>query len=102
MMSQPGPKVPSPTLSDVGKGRILRGRGAILERFDGTGWRQVGRFGSVHDAGEALDEVIGAGADPASVRVVEIGPTSMTRALTIAGLVLFGLIVAFCVSVLFG
>ncbi len=70
MMSQPGPKVPSPTLTDVGKGRILRGRDAILERFDGTGWRQV--------------------------------PSAVTRAMTIAGVVLFGLIVAFCVYVLFG
>jgi len=49
-----------------------------------------------------LDEAVGAGADPASVRVVEIGPTPLARALMIAGMVVFGLVVAFCAYVVFG
>jgi hypothetical protein len=102
MDPQPEPRIPSPTLSDFGKGRFRRGRPAVLERYDGNSWRQAGRFGGAREANAALDEAVGAGADPASVRVVEIGPTPLARALMIAGMVVFGLVVAFCAYVVFG
>ena len=83
---QGGPNVPSPTLADLGKGRFRRGsRTAIVERFDGVDWREIGRYGSVRDAGIALDEAIGGGADPGSVRVVEAGLPARTLALLIVG-----------------
>jgi hypothetical protein len=101
-MGQPGPKVPSPTLLDFGKGRFLGRRAAILERYDGTAWRPVGRFGDVHDAGVAYDEAIGAGAEPSTVRVVEIGPSLTVRVLMIVGAVALVVFAAFGFYVVFG
>jgi hypothetical protein len=69
-----GPRIPSPNLSDAGKGRFSRSRRtAVVQRFTGTQWVQVGRYGSLHDADEALDLAIAAGADAGSLRVVEAG-----------------------------
>jgi hypothetical protein len=101
-MGQHGPRVPSPTLADFGKGRFVGGPTAALERFDGTGWRQVGRFRNVHDAGIAYDEAVGAGADPSTVRVTEIGPSLVARAFMIAGAVVFLAIAGFALYVVFG
>jgi hypothetical protein len=100
-MGQPGPRIPSPTLSDFGKGRFVGRRAAVLERHDGTAWRQVGRFRTTHDAGVAYDEAIGAGADPSTVRVIEVGPSLGTRVLMIAGVVVFLAIAAAALYVVF-
>ena len=102
MGMQSGPRIPSPTLADHGKGRFLRGRVATLERYDGAAWRPIGRFGSVRDAGEALDEAIGAGAEPSSLRVVEVPRSTSMRVLVIAGAVLFVVALALVLYLVFG
>jgi hypothetical protein len=81
------PHIPSPTLIDIGQGRPRRfGRVAILERRDGTVWIEVGRYGSVRDADVALDEAVGAGVEPDSMRVVEThASAATTRVLVIVG-----------------
>jgi hypothetical protein len=100
-MGQPGPKVPGPTLIDFGKGRFVGRRVAVLERNDGTGWRQAGRFRDAYDAGVAYDEAIGAGADPSAVRVIELGPSLAARILLVTGAVVFLAIAAFALYVVF-
>ena len=101
-MGQQGPRIPSPTLADFGKGRFVGRPTAALERYDGTTWTEVGRFRNVHDAGVAYDEAIGAGADPSTIRVSEIGPSVGMRVLMIAGAVVFLAIAAFALYVVFG
>lgn len=97
------PNIPGPTLADVGKGRFGRARrAAILERYDGTAWREVGRYGSVRDADVALDEAVGAGAGPGSMRVVEDGSSTATRVLVIVAAVALAVAVAFVLYVLLG
>lgn len=103
MGMQPEPRIPSPNLGDVGKGRAYRSeRTAILERFDGAVWREVGRYGSARDAGTALDEAVGAGSAPDTLRIVESGLSTSTRVLLIAGAVLLVAAFAFTMYVLFG
>ena len=102
MGMQDGPRIPSPTLADVGKGRFLRGRVAVLERYDGAAWRPIGRFGSVRDAGVALDEAIGAGAEPSSLRVIEAPMSTSKRVLIVIGAVLLAVAVVFSLYVVFG
>ena len=69
-LSGSGPNIPSPTLSDIGKGRFPGARRvAILEHYDGATWIEVGRYGNVRDANVALDETIGAGAHAGTLRV---------------------------------
>lgn len=100
---QPGPKVPSPSLADVGKGRFYSSRRtAVLERFDGAVWREVGRYGSVQDAGVALDEAVGAGSAPDTLRVVESGMSKGSRLLLIAGAALLVGAFAFAMYALLG
>jgi hypothetical protein len=99
----PGPKVPSPTLADVGKGRFARlRRTAVLERHDGSAWHEVGRFGSVRDAGVALDEAIGAGAASDTLRVVETEPSTASRVFMIVGALAAAIAFAFVLYVLLG
>jgi len=96
------PHIPSPTLSDVGKGRFMKGRRiTVLERFDGTTWLAVGRFGSVQDAGVALDEAVAIGGDPKSLRVTELGPSRTGRAATVVGVVVAVAVAAFVLYVFF-
>lgn len=78
------------------------GKTAVLERHDGGEWRVIGRFGSVRDAGVALDEAIGAGADPSSLRVTEAPMPTSRRVLVIVGAVLLVLASAFALYVVFG
>jgi hypothetical protein len=96
------PRIPSPTLAAVGKGRFPRRKAAVLERHDAGGWREIGRFGSVRDAGVALDEAIGAGADPGSLRVVETPPSTASRVALILGAVALVVVSAFALYVVFG
>ena|SRR6185436_19161347 len=97
-----GPRIPSPTLADVGKGRLFRGRVAVLERYDGAAWQPIGQYGSVRDAGVALDEAIGGGADPSSLRVVEASMSTSNRVLLVVGALLLVLVSAFALYVVFG
>jgi hypothetical protein len=95
------PGIPGPNLTDIGRGRFGRFRRvAILEQHDGTGWTVVGRYGSIQDANVALDEALGAGVEPDSMRVVE-AHTSATksRALAIVGVLV--LCVAIAIIVLY-
>ena len=103
-MQQHDPHMPGPTLSDAGSGRLLRGRRqiTILERLDGTTWTEVGRFGSELDAGVALDEAVAAGRDPETLRLTEVGPTTMSRVVTVAGLALGAALAVFVLYVFFG
>jgi hypothetical protein len=95
-MSIPGPRVPSPFLGDVGKGRFLRGRHvAKLERFDETRWVELGRYGTLHDAGVALDAAVATGTDAGTVRVTEVAPSIPMRVLMVVGVVLAIAFVAF-------
>ena len=101
-MGEQGPRIPSATLSDFGKGRFRSGRVAVLERFDGAAWHPIGRFGSVLDAGVALDDAIGAGAEPSSLRVVEVPRSTGMRVLMIAGAVLFVVALVLVLFLVFG
>ncbi|MGZ4131473.1 MAG: hypothetical protein ACXVWF_00370 [Actinomycetota bacterium] len=97
------PHIPGPTLAGVGKGRFGRSRRiAILERYDGAVWREVGRYGSVRDADVALDEAIGAGGGPGTMRVVEVGLSTTARVLVIVAAVALAVAVAFVLYVLLG
>ena len=63
---------PSTFVVALGKGRLgTTRRVAVLEREDGSVWREVGRFGSVRDANVALDEAVANGDAPDSFRVME-------------------------------
>jgi uncharacterized membrane protein YraQ (UPF0718 family) len=88
-MTGGGPNVPGPNLADVGKGRFFSSsRTAVLERFDGAVWREVGRYGWVRVAGTALAAAVGAGPDPGTLRVVERGMSTGSRVLLVLGAVL--------------
>jgi hypothetical protein len=93
------PGIPGPNLTDIGQGRFGRFRRvAILERHDGAAWTVVGRYGSIRDANVALDDAIGAGADPDSMRVMETHMSATTsRALAVAGLLALGVAIAIIV-----
>jgi hypothetical protein len=52
--------------------------------------------------GGALDEAIGAGAEPSSLRVVEVPRSTSMRALMIAGAVLFVVALALVLFLVFG
>jgi hypothetical protein len=63
----------------------------------GTAWTVVGRYGSTRDANLALDDAVGAGADPGSMRVVATHTTAaMSRALVV-GFLAFGVAIAIIV-----
>jgi hypothetical protein len=93
-MGAPGPKTPSPFLSGIGKGRFLGSRAAILQRFDGSGWRDVARYRTAHDANVALDHAIGEGEEPGALRIADAAPSAAGRALTIIFAVLAVAVVA--------
>jgi hypothetical protein len=98
-----GPNIPSPTLTDAGKGRSPVGRRlAILERFDGATWVEIGRYGSVRDADVALDEMIGAGANAGTLRVTEAPLRRSTLVLMGVGAFAVGTAIAFVLYILFG
>ncbi|MEP6758125.1 MAG: hypothetical protein ABJB55_02915 [Actinomycetota bacterium] len=102
-MSISGPNVPSPTLSDIGNGRFVRGRRvAILEHFDGTMWLEIGRYGSVRDADEALDRTIATGAEVGTLRVTEAPRKTSTLVLMGVGAVAFVALLVAVVYVLSG
>jgi hypothetical protein len=90
------PGIPGPNLSDIGRGRFGRFRRvAILEQHDGTAWTVVGRYGSIRDANVALDDAIGAGAGPDSMRVIETHTSASTsRALVVVGFLALGVAIA--------
>jgi hypothetical protein len=96
------PRMPSPTLSDVGKGRFMKGRHVtVLERFDGASWVEIGRFGSVQDAGNALDDAVATGSDLETLRVSDVGPTKTGRVAFVIGVILAVAIAAFVLYVFF-
>ncbi len=96
------PRIPSPALSDTGKGRFVKGRHVtVLERFDGTTWLELGRFGSAEAAGVALDEAVAAGSDPETLRITDIGPTMTGRVAFVVGVVIAVAIAAFVLYVFF-
>jgi hypothetical protein len=90
------PGIPAPNLADIGRGRFGRfGRVAILEQHDGTAWTVVARYGSIRDANVALDDAVGAGAYPDSMRVVEThASAASSRALVIIGFLALGAAIA--------
>jgi hypothetical protein len=98
-----GPNIPSPTLTDAGKGRFpVARRLGILERFDGMTWVEIGRYGSVRDADAALDEMIGAGANAGTLRVTEAPLPRSTLVLMGVGAFALGTGIAFVLYIFFG
>lgn len=96
------PRIPSPALSDTGKGRFMKGRHVtVLERFDGTTWLEIGRFGSEQAAGSALDAAVAAGSDPETLRITDVGPTKTGRVAFVVGVVLAVATAAFVLYVFF-
>jgi hypothetical protein len=63
----------------------LRSKAAVLQRFDGTTWRDVARYPTTRDADAALDHAIGDGDEPGALRIVNGAPSTTARALMIAG-----------------
>ena len=58
----------------------------------------MGRYGSIRDANVALDDAVGAGADPGSMRVVETHTSAATsRALVVVGFLALGVAIAIIV-----
>jgi hypothetical protein len=88
-MGMPGgqPAGPSPFLADIGKGRIFGRRAAVLQRFDGSTWRDVERYRTTHDANVALDHAVGEGGEPGELRIVDAAPSTSARVLMIVGAV---------------
>jgi hypothetical protein len=88
-MGMPGgqPAGPSPFLAGIGKGRFLSTRAAVLQRFEGSMWRDVGRYRTAHDANAALDRAIGEGEAPGALRIADAPPSAGARALLIVGVV---------------
>jgi hypothetical protein len=96
------PRLPGPFLAGVGKGRLGRTRRiAVLERYDGTAWREVARFGDIGEANGALDEAIGDGAPPDTMRVLETH-VAANRFLLIAGAIAVALAIAIVLYVVLG
>jgi hypothetical protein len=60
----------------------------VLQRFDGSTWRDVARFRTTHDADVALDRAMGDGEAPGSLRIAGAAPSMAARALMIVGAVL--------------
>ena len=95
-MSISGPNVPSPILGDIGNGRFLRGRRvAKLEHLEATIWVELGRYGTLHDAGIALDAAVASGIAAGTLRVTQVPVKTSMRVLTIVGAVLAVAFVAF-------
>src|SRR3954447_18773320 len=90
VMGMPGgqPAGPSSFLADIGKGRMLGRKAAAIERFDGTSWQEIGRYPNGREANTALDEAVGNGADPGTLRILDVAPSTTARMLMIAGVVL--------------
>src|SRR5512133_3588746 len=82
-MGHSGPNAPSPFLAGIGKGSFLRGRTAVLQRFDGSSWRDVARYHTVHDANSAFDQAIGGGEEPGALRIIDARPSTGARVLMV-------------------
>jgi hypothetical protein len=97
------PNIPGPTLAGFGKGRFgPSGRGAAVHRYDGSGWREVARYPTTHEAEAAIDVAVGDGAAPGTLRVVAIGPTIGVRVAMAVGVAIVVVVAAFVVYVVFG
>ncbi len=84
------PNAPSPFLADVGKGRFVgRRRSCALQRFEGDGWRDIGRFGSMKGANAALDDAMASGAEAGTLRLAPAPASTGARLLFAVGVVLF-------------
>jgi hypothetical protein len=88
-MGMPGgqPAGPSPFLAGIGKGRFLGANAAVVQRFDGTTWRDVQRYRTMREANAALDHAVGEGEEPGALRTVDAAPSATARALMIAGVI---------------
>ncbi|MFL5791412.1 MAG: hypothetical protein ACJ76A_07895, partial [Actinomycetota bacterium] len=66
-MGAPGGVPSSPVLAGIGRGRLFRSKAAVLQRFDGTAWRDVARYPTIRDADAALDHQVGEGQEPGEI-----------------------------------
>ena len=57
----------------------------MLQRFEGSGWRDVARYRTTHEANVALDHAVGEGEEPGALRIVDLAPSTGARALMIVG-----------------
>src|SRR4051795_978267 len=94
-MGHSGPNAPSPFLAGIGKGSFLGGRTAIIQRFDGSKWRDVASYHTVHDADVALAQAIGAGEEPGALQSAETRASTGKRVLTVIAVIV-------CLSVAVG
>jgi hypothetical protein len=62
-------------------------RAAVLQRFDGSAWRDVAHYRTTREADTALDHAVGEGEEPGALRVVDVAPSMGARALMIVGAV---------------
>lgn len=101
-MSSRGPRLPSPTLADFGKGRLDRFRraAAVLEQFVDGAWVPVARFGQVREANIALDNAVAGGVHPDHLRVIEVGPSRGYRLAVLLGYVVIAALVAWLIYIL--
>jgi len=97
-MGMPGgqPAGPSPFLAGIGKGRFLGTRAAVLQRFDGSAWRDVASYRTTREADAALDRAVGDGEEPGALRVVDPAPSTAARVLMIIATVVC---VAFAIGI---
>ena len=88
-MGTPGgpPAGPSPFLAGIGKGRFLGPQAGVLQRFDGSAWRDVGRYRTMREADAALDHAVGEGEAPDALRIVYAGPSTAVRVLTVLAVI---------------
>jgi hypothetical protein len=84
-MGMPGgqPAGPSSFLADIGKGRFFGSKGGVVQRFDGSTWRDVAHYRTMREANAALDHAVGEGEEPGALRIVDAAPTKTARVLII-------------------
>jgi hypothetical protein len=93
---------PSGFVAGLGRGLLWRSRYvAILERNDGEEWREFARFGTEREADRALDDVIGDGGAPGSLRVVKAYAVP-EGALVIAGTIAIAAAITIILFIIFG
>ena len=68
----------------------------MLQRFDGSAWRDVASYRTTREADAALDRAVGDGEEPGALRVVDPAPSTAARVLMIIATVVC---VAFAIGI---
>jgi hypothetical protein len=59
----------------------------VLQRFDGSTWRDVERYRTMRDANAALDHAVGEGEEPGALRIVDVRPSAGARMLMVVAVI---------------